>query len=43
MLTRDSVCGITIYRVVDIPKSITSLDFTYDYTDNYMWWYVLKP
>ena len=39
----DSVCGITIYRVVDIPGSMESWDVPWDYTDNYMWWYVRKP
>ncbi|PKS05397.1 hypothetical protein jhhlp_008773 [Lomentospora prolificans] len=31
------VCGITIYRVIDIPKSLTTVDVTWDYVDNYMW------
>ncbi|KAL2106656.1 hypothetical protein VUR80DRAFT_6421 [Thermomyces stellatus] len=31
------VCGITIYRVIDIPKTLTSFDVTWDYVDNYMW------
>ncbi|CAI4213660.1 unnamed protein product [Parascedosporium putredinis] len=35
------VCGITIYRVVDIPKSLTTMDVTWDYVDNYMWMYVI--
>ena len=34
------MCGITIYRVIDIPKSMKSLDVTWDYADNYMWWCV---
>ncbi|SPO01923.1 uncharacterized protein DNG_04596 [Cephalotrichum gorgonifer] len=31
------ICGITIYRVVNIPKSMLNWDVTWAYVNNYMW------
>lgn len=40
-LVNYSICGLTIVRVVDIPKSLGVTDITWDYVGNFVWTYVI--